>query len=303
MRALVAGWFSFPDMGATAGDLLSRDLAREWLARAGWESDVAHAPPFHGGVDWRKADPAAYDALVFVCGPFGNGWPVTELLERFADARLIGLNLSMLEPLDAWNPFDLLTERDSSKRANPDVSFLSREAKVPVVGVVLVHPQTEYEGAMHEAAGAAIDQLLASREAASVRIDTRLDRNATGLRTPAEVESLIARMDVVVTTRLHGLVLALKNVVPVVAIDPIAGGAKVLRQAQTVDWPHAFAADAVSDDQLARAFSACLTEEARGLAHACRARAVARVRAVRDDLVASLSDLGEPAGQRTGERG
>ena len=49
------------------------------------------------------------------------------------------------------------------------------------------------------------------------------------LRTAEEVESLIARMDVVLTTRLHGLVLALKHGVPVVAIDPIAGGAKLRR--------------------------------------------------------------------------
>ena len=57
---------------------------------------------------------------------------------------------------------------------------------------------------------------------AVVAIDTRLDANRTGLRTPAQVESLIARTDVVVTTRLHGLVLALKNGVPAVAIDTVA---------------------------------------------------------------------------------
>ena len=43
------------------------------------------------------------------------------------------------------------------------------------------------------------DRLTASRPMAAVRIDTRLDVNATGLRAAAEVESLIARMDVVVT--------------------------------------------------------------------------------------------------------
>ena len=36
-------------------------------------------------------------------------------------------------------------------------------------------------------------------------------------------------MDAVVTTRLHGTVLAIKNGVPPVVIDPIAGGRKVLR--------------------------------------------------------------------------
>ena len=70
-----------------------------------------------------------------------------------------------------------------------------------------------------------------------VKIDTRLDTNQTGLRTPAEVESVIRKMDVVMTTRLHGLVLAIKNGVPVIAIDPVAGGAKIKRQAESIDWP------------------------------------------------------------------
>jgi hypothetical protein len=292
MRALVAGWFSFPEMGATAGDLAARDLACDWLARAGWASDVAHAPPFAGGVDWRTAAPDDYDALVFVCGPFGNGWPVTELLERFAGVRLIGLNLSMLEPLEAWNPFDLLAERDSSERANPDIAFLAPARRTPVVGVVLVHRQEEYADARHEDAEAAIERLLGPRDVARVPIDTRLDVNATGLRSPAEVESLIARMDVVVTTRIHGLVLAIKSGVPALAIDPIAGGAKVLRQARTLDWPYVVAADAIDDAALADAFDACLCDEARALALACRNRARGRAGVLRDELVAALAATG-----------
>jgi hypothetical protein len=53
MKTLVAGWFSFEQMGATAGDLMARDLACDWLERAGHSYDVALAPPFSGGVDWR----------------------------------------------------------------------------------------------------------------------------------------------------------------------------------------------------------------------------------------------------------
>lgn len=41
MRVLVAGWFSFEYMGATAGDLAVRDLASDWLSHAGIEHDVA----------------------------------------------------------------------------------------------------------------------------------------------------------------------------------------------------------------------------------------------------------------------
>jgi hypothetical protein len=289
MKTLVAGWFSFEQMGATAGDLFARDLVCEWLEHAGHSYDVAIAPPFHGGVNWRSVDPGIYSNVVFVCGPFGNGWPITEFLPRFAGCRLIGINLSMLESLDKWNPFDLLFERDSSVTSRPDISFLSRQAKVPVVGVVLVPPQKEYgEKAKHQVTNDAIQRLVDSREMSTVKIDTRLDENSTDLRSPSEVESLIARMDVVLTTRLHGTVLALKNGIPVIAIDPIAGGAKISRQAETMDWPVVFTAESLEDKELQKAFDYCLTEDARVKAGECYKRAVRRVQEIRDEFISVL---------------
>ncbi|MHC4709030.1 MAG: polysaccharide pyruvyl transferase family protein [Planctomycetota bacterium] len=290
MKTLVAGWFSFEKMGATAGDLLARDVVCAWLDDAGHSYDVALAPPFRGGVDWRSVNADDYAQVVFVCGPFGNGWPLTEFLPHFGRCRLIGVDVSMLQRLEEWNPFDLLLERDSSDRANPDITFTSRCPKVPVVGVVLVAPQTEYgDRALHEAANAAIQRLLDAREAARVSIDTRLDENTSGLRTPAEVESMIARMDAVVTTRLHGTVLALKNGVPALPIDPIAGGAKIRRQVETIGWPVSFTADRLHDKELQTAFDYCLTDEARREARQCAARAASVVEELRSRF---LSELG-----------
>jgi hypothetical protein len=288
-KTLVAGWFSFEGMGATAGDLLARDLVCTWLASCGHEAEVALAPPFAGGVDWRQVDPARFDTVVFVCGPFGNGWPVTEFMERFAGRRLIGLNLSMLEPLDVWNPFDLLIERDSSRTTRPDVTFLAPAPLVPVAGIVLVHPQNEYPGAMHGAAEAAIQQLISSREMAAVPIDTRLDENRTGLRTPAEVESLVAKMDVVLTTRLHGTVLAIKHGVPPLVIDPIAGGRKVIAQARAIGWPAAFAADQLDPAELRRAFDYCLSAEGRAEAARVRDRAVQSASEIRTAFISATA--------------
>jgi hypothetical protein len=289
VKTLVAGWFSFEQMGASAGDLLARDLACAWLEAAGHRWDVALAPPFSGGVDWRSVDPAEYTHLLFVCGPFGNGWPITELLPRFAGCRLVGLNLSMLEPLEVWDPFHVLYERDSSRQARPDITFLAPPKRVPVVGLVLIDTQPEYKQDLHQSANDALRRLAASGEMATVEIDTRLDVNRTGLRSPAEVESLIARMDVVLTTRLHGTVLALKNGVPVVAIDPVAGGAKIRRQAEAVGWPVVFVADRVTDAALREAFAYCLTPEARVKARECGEEARRKVREVRDQFIAALA--------------
>jgi hypothetical protein len=288
VKTLVAGWFSFEGMAATAGDLLARDLACEWLGEAGRSVEVALAPPFSGGVDWRSVDPAGYREVVFVCGPFGNGPPLDEFLTRFREARLIGLDVSLLEPLEAWDPFDLLWERDSSRTSRPDISFAGPSSDVPVVGVVLVHPQREYEGGMHEAVGRAIGRLREVREMAVIEIDTRLDENRTELRTPGEVEAMIASTDVVITTRVHGLVMALRNSIPALVIDPIAGGAKVRRQADAVGWPIAFNADQISDPVFGEALDRCLREEMRREAARCRDRARERVAAVREELVATL---------------
>ncbi len=295
-KTLLAGWFSFEWGHATAGDLLAGDLACEWLECAGCSYDVALAPPFRGGVDWRSVDPQNYSNVVFVCGPFENGGLESEFLSRFASCNVIGLNLSMLVPLDVWNPFDTLLERDSSARVCPDVVFLSHQARVPVVGVVLVEP---YPAGATQVANAAIRRLVNSREVSMVAIDTRLDTNDTGLRSSAEIESLIARMDLVVTTRLHGTVLALKNGVPAIAIDPEVGGAKIRRQAEKIGWPVVFNVDDLTDETLQEAFDYCLTEDARAKARECCQRAVKILQEVRDQFISALDHTGES--QRTQE--
>jgi hypothetical protein len=287
-RVLVAGYFSFEDAHATAGDLLVRDQVCAWLERCGQTYDVAHAAPFAGGVDWRTVDPGRYSHVVFACGPFSPDLPSWELLERFPNARTVGLNLSMLAPLEEWNPFDVLIERDSSRTSRPDVAFGTTATRVPVVGICLREhaPGTR-------TADAVIRRLVTSAPMAAVPIDTRLDvmhggTNSTGQRTAAEVESLIARMDVVVTTRLHGLVLALKNGVPVVAVDPGNEGFKIRRQAEAVGWPVVFGADEVDDEVLRTALEFCRTDEARTLAAECAARAMSAADQVRQSFEAAL---------------
>jgi hypothetical protein len=289
VKTLLAGWFSFEGMGATAGDLISRDLAQGWLRAAGHDVDVAHARPFTGGVDWRTVDAKRYETVVFVCGPMGNGPPVDEFLARFSRSRLVGLNLSMLDPVEAWNPFDLLIERDSTMHARPDIAFGADATLIPLVGVVLVHPQQEYGGGLHATANAAISRLLSESDIAAIAIDTRLDENAGLLTTAPAVESAIARMDAIVTTRLHGAVLAIKNAVPPLVIDPIAGGAKVAAQMRALGWTAAYTADSIDDEQLAAALRYCLSDAGRSDAAVCRDRAAAVVRGIRDGFLSELA--------------
>jgi len=286
MKTLVAGWFSFEEGHATAGDLLSRDVACEWLERAGHRCDIAVAPPFRGSVDWRQVDPADYSHVVFVCGPFQQTLLETEFLNRFAGCRLIGLNLSMREPLSKWNPFDLLLERDSSEGGHPDLAFLSPPARVPIVGVCLVEP---HKGGLVALSNEAIHGLVRAREVAVVEIDTRLDVHSTNrLRSPAEIESLISRVDVLLTTRLHGMVLALKNGVPPLVIDPKPGGAKICRQAELLGWPASFVADELDNQAIQSAFEYCLTDASRAKARQCSEHAQRLLCEMREEFVAEM---------------
>ncbi|MFV8818437.1 polysaccharide pyruvyl transferase family protein [Haliea sp. E17] len=274
MKVLIAGWFSFEQMGATAGDLISSDVVASWLKAGGIAFDMALASPFSGGMDWKCLNASDYSHIFFICGPCGNGEPLTQFLEHFDCCRKIGLNLSMLDPLETWNPFDLLIERDSNHRTNPDLTFLSVTKNVPVVGVIQVEPQKEYKNrALHQKANDAIDSLLKNKPSVLVQIDTRLDENRTGLRTASEIESLISKMDLVVTTRLHGTVLAIQNGVPALAIDPIAGGAKLKKQTETIGWPVIFTADDLDQKDLSNAFDFCCSQDARDLTKICNENA------------------------------
>jgi hypothetical protein len=273
IKILIAGWFSFKDMGATAGDIFSCNVVCDWLEEVGLEFEIAYAPPFKGGVKWNETKPQVYSHVIFICGPFGNGWPVAEFLEHFKTAKLIGLNLSMLDSLDQWNPFDLLYERDSDKHILPDLAIIAQNKKVPVVGIILAHVQKEYGTRSKQLdINKIIDQVISKEELAVVRIDTSLINNQYGLRTPLEVESLIAKMDFVITTRLHGMVLSLKNGIPVIAIDPIVGGAKITKQSEVLGWPLTYSFESINQENLKRAINLVQADSAKLKAKECRNR-------------------------------
>jgi hypothetical protein len=188
--------------------------------------------------------------------------------------------------------FDFLVERGEGGNPSPDITYVAPRQRIPVVGVILTQEsQIDGRGGANEA-NLAIAQVLDARDVTVVVIDTRIDSLTGTLRTPDQVESLIARMDVVVTTRLHGLVLALRSGVPALAIDPVVGGGKIVAQAEAVGWPHGYSVDGLDHHELEVAFEACLTAQARSLAEACRARGSALVEVLRDRVIDRFSGTG-----------
>jgi hypothetical protein len=252
MRVLVVGWFSFVDGEATAGDVLSLEAVRSALGDVPY--DVAWSPVFApGSLSLDDAGPEAYTHVVFVCGPL-HGPQLQELHARYAACRRIAVGVSVIDPADpAVTGFDVVLPRDAPDAApRRDLAALPAYAPVPVAGIVLAPGQEEYGDARrHDDVHTRLTSWLAGLGCARLPLDTRLDHDDwRSFGTPDELLSVVARLDVVVTTRLHGLVTALRCGVPALAVDPIAGGAKVAAQARAWNWPAIVTADTLTHDTL-----------------------------------------------------
>jgi hypothetical protein len=292
MRVLVTGWSSFLDGEATAGDVLSMEAVRDSLTKAAIGVDVAWSPGLRSdGVLLARVDPNAYTHLLFVCGP-AHGRQIRQLHDRFAHCRRLAVGVSVVAPLDpAVTGFHEVIARDGGGAGSRrDLAAGPRCAQVPVVGVVLAHAQHEYgDQQRHDDVHVTLTSWLGRQDCARVLFDTRLDGHDWRFaRTPGQLESMIRRLDMVVTTRMHGLVLALKNGVPALAVDPIIGGAKVTAQAGAWAWPAVVPAGALTEASLAHWWDWCRCAE--GQAHAARCRLQACQGSVLEQLLHALTE-------------
>jgi hypothetical protein len=241
MRVLIAGWPSFPDTEATAGDVLGMIAVNNRLAAAGLPCDLAFSPQLRpGAVSLADAPPQRYSHLVFVSGP-AHGRPVTELHRRYAHCHRIAVGVSVLDPHDpAVTGFDTMLARDQpGAPPRPDLSDQAGVHPVPVVGVILTpsrhKPATSQA---HSEITARLTRWINTYDCAPVPCDARLDaRDWRRCATPDQFVALLRSFDLVVTTQLSALILALHNAIPALAVDPVPGGATISRQARLLGWP------------------------------------------------------------------
>ncbi|PXY21773.1 polysaccharide pyruvyl transferase family protein [Prauserella endophytica] len=266
MRVLVTGWPSFLHGEATAGDVLSMRRIGAALAEAGVETDSAWSPRFRpGALRLDDAAPDRYSHLVFACGP-AHGEQVRGLHERYASCRRIAVGVSVIDPGDpAVTGFHQVLARDGAGPPRPDLAASAPTSPVPVAGIVLAPGQREYgDRRRHEQVHKALLAWAAGLDCARVPLDTRLDAaDWRHCATGDQFVSLLGRLDVVLTTRLHGLVLALRAGVPALAVDPVGGGGKVSAQARALGWPAVVAAEDVTDERLDQWWRWCLSPSAR----------------------------------------
>jgi hypothetical protein len=263
-----------------------------------------------GAIAPSEAEPSHYSHLLVVCGPCYAGLLRKSGFDigRYSHCHKIGINLTMVDPLGEWNPFDLLLERDSDQAVRPDLAFLARVERVPVAGRCVIRKQREYgDRQRHDLALMLIDDIIVRHKLPSIEIDTHWPRagNLIIQNSATALTSLINRVDVLITNRLHGLVFALHSGVPALAIDAIAGGDKVSAQARVLNWPACTLAEEASQERMDAALMWCLSPEARSAAAAVRDAAISRVGRFEDDVaeVLGLSAEYREDGRSSGWRG
>lgn len=291
-RALLVGHFS------TVGDVEVLRQTERQLQALDIAYDIAPYTDARQSVDssWLNSftlDPARYSHLFVICGPFTPAMAIQHeiIFDRFKHCVHIGVNLTMVEPLASFNPFEILLERDSDRTVRADLSFREEPSRVPVIGLCLTGFQREY-GDRHrgELAEQKLRRLIESSGVAFIEMDTSVPTatNRFGLSNGAQFESICGRLDVMLTTRLHGMVLSLKNGIPTIAIDPVAGGDKVTRQAHKLGWSDVFDPDQVSDEDLRAALERCLSDAGRANARLVRDRAIASLEGFDGEFAAAL---------------
>ena len=195
-------------------------------------------------VDPASCDPGSFSAFVFVCGPLHANWSAGDFFGRFSCIPRLALNVSKVhESGGAENLFDLIIWRDSSDVRTFDVAIDPRgrrrsATKSPRRGlsVCLVTDQPEY-GAAGATSQAALDLI---DEAITISGRERVGDISTvlGTQSLAQIEDAFSSREMIVTTRLHGSLFAIRNGVPIVAIDQVKGGAKVGRIiGEELGWP------------------------------------------------------------------
>ncbi len=285
------------------------------LRDAGLAYDVVWSPGFRtDGAHFADVDPAAYSRLVFVCGP-AHGPQVEELHRRFAHCVRIAVGVSVVDPASpAVTGFHDVLARDAAGAA-PTLDLAARAPALParpVVGVVLTHGQHECRGQRrHEEVAAGLTRWLAGKDCAGWnwrRGSTRTTGGCAARRpswrpywpgwtwsSPTGCTSWSWRC---------------RAGTPALAVDPVAGGAKVTAQARACGWPALVAAERLAEDVLEHWWDWCLTggrDEARRIGAGFRAADAAAD--APDGLVAALGAPGcgrpvspQPTGHSGGRR-
>lgn len=259
-KKLLITWYgSFAGHG-TIGDLRALESVVTHVVGRG--HDVTHATagnidvPGATRISLDEAEPNDYDGVGFVCGPILNFHPQTNaLFQRFQARRLAGIGVSILPADHKYfsNPFSDVIAREGGPTNYGDVAIVAPTSVFPaipknqfVIGLALRGIQADYgEGTClwqqtESVAFALASTVLRQRRGHTLTIDNHLTRSG---KTPDEIEQQYAACDLIITSRFHGAITAMRYGVPFIALDQIRGGAKVYSLLNDLGCRHVYRVD------------------------------------------------------------
>ena len=284
-RLLVAWYGAFAGHG-TVGDVFALETLVTHLVGRGHR--VSHATADRISivgserVQWDTALPNDFDAVMFVCGPILSFHPRTNaFFQRFASVPLAGVGVSMMPASHPHhtNPFRFVLAREGWGERHGDLAILAPQpihAPVrhrPKIGLSLRGRQTEYgedrclwqqtESLARELAKVARERI----DADILDIENHLARSG---RMASEIEAQYGECSLVITSRFHGAIAAIRQGVPYVAIDQIKGGAKLTSLLAPLSWPHVYRIDQLDAAALRRTCAELVTRRDHPLLLAAR---------------------------------
>lgn len=274
-RCLILWWGSLRDMDATVGDCMAVANLALGLQRRGLLVEIA---AFHDlrlpgikTVHPAAAHPRRYRAVCFACGPLRARRKVLDLVRRYRSCYRLAAGVSVLPGETAiLSEFDDIVARDGVPGAAFDLAladpwrglFPQPDSLGQAVASCFRGAQSSVGSerpSLHDRAEGILR--TAAQHASAGDPVIGIDTVAADHAGIAAVMAKFAQSRLVLTTRLHGALLALEMGIPFVAIDQIAGGHKVSEVLKRVGWPFVFNAETAQAGQVADAVATVLDPE------------------------------------------
>jgi len=293
-KTLIIGAFSDIGKNATFGDIQAKEVLISWLNENKMNFDVIdNVSNTEKQQLIEEIDPNKYDTLIYVCGPFGKN----KIYKKFSHCLKIGLDISIINNEDYYlndsNGLNFIIPRESPSKTNPELAFEATSNKVLVVGLCLVHFQNPIETSRHQQVDVAVEKYFKDSGNAIIKLDTLINtpirKNPTNITSISQFESLVRKCDVIISSRLHGLVYSLKNNIPVVAIDPKLGGGKVTKQANELGWPVIINGDNLSSEDVSLAVQKALDKKNIDIMYKIQESASKKIDKIKEELIQKIN--------------
>lgn len=305
-RVFLGWWGGVSRGGATIGDALAIRAAHNALRSAGWRVDVGaedyaarHVP---AAINAQLVIPEDYNAFAWICGPLiPDSESFSALVNSFRHVPRIAAGVSVLAPA-SFNQrciFDQILARDGMPQRSFDFALAAASSFNPTsvsvydsIGICLRGKQREYgvNSSLDEEAERLVSSVVAQLGLPVRKIETRLDKTQLNI---SSIEASFASHRLIITTRLHGALLALFQGVPFIALDQIRGGGKVSDVLGYLGCPFVWRVGHTSLEELVEAGRELMSGRMQALLQDIKFRAIAAAKSSVQELVQSIQNINQ----------